>query len=170
MNEVALQELLDREAIRAAMLRYCRGVDRADADLLQSAYHDDAVDEHGMATFEGTGIGPGIVGLVSRSRVSLHQVTNQLIELQGPDRAGSETYFTAWQSMDRDGEEWMLVALGRYVDRFEKRSGEWRIAHRLVVVEYTNLLPPSADFPPSREGLGRRGRDDPSYATLTSAV
>jgi hypothetical protein len=161
-----VQELLDKEAIRAAMLRYCRGVDRADAGLIASAYHPDAVDEHGQARFTGDNVGPGIVELVQSARVSLHQVTNQQIELHGPDTAGSETYFTAWQLMESDGEERMLRALGRYVDRMERRDGEWRIAHRKVIVEFTQFLPPATTLPPS--GNGRRDRKDPSYGVLNT--
>ena len=161
-----MQELLDKEAIRQVVLRYCRGVDRADAELIASAYHPDAVDEHGGARYTGETVGAGIVELTSSSRVTMHHVTNQLIELLGPDRAASETYFTVWQTMDRGGAEHTLHALGRYVDRMERRGGEWRIAHRLVIVEFTRLLPPSDDMAPSAPGLGRRDRHDPSYEVL----
>ncbi len=166
MSEIAVQELVDRTAIQETVLRYCRGVDRADAELLASAYHPDAVDEHGIAHFEGDAIAPGIIELVSGSRVSLHQITNQTVDLQGVGRAACESYFTAWQSMEHDGEERMLLALGRYIDRFEKRDGDWRIAHRLVIVEHAQLLPAGGSFPPTSPGLGRRDRQDPSYAAL----
>ena len=162
----AVQELLDKEAIRQAVLRYCRGVDRADEELLASAYHPDAVDHHGATPLEGTAIAPGILELVGQSTASLHQITNQFIELHGPDTAAAETYFTAWQGMEFEGAERMLLAIGRYVDRFEKRDGEWRIADRLVIVEHTRLLPPEGVFPASHPGLGRRDRDDPSYEAL----
>jgi hypothetical protein len=166
MSDDALQELLDKEAIRQAVLRYCRGVDRADEELLASAYHSDAVDYHGATPFHGAGIAPGILELVSKSRVSLHQITNQFIHVHGPDAGAAETYFTAWQSLEHEGVERMLVAIGRYVDRFERRSGEWRIAHRVVIVEHTQLLPAEGVFPASRPGLGRRDADDPSYEAL----
>jgi hypothetical protein len=161
-----VQELLDKEAIRQVVLRYCRGVDRADAELIASAYHPEAVDEHGGARYTGETVGAGIVELTSSSRVTMHHVTNQLIDLFGPDRAASETYFTVWQTMDRGGAEHTLHALGRYLDRMERRGGEWRIARRLVIVEFTRLLPPSDDMPPSAPGLGRRDRHDPSYELL----
>jgi ketosteroid isomerase-like protein len=166
MRDDAVEELLDKEAIREAVLRYCRGVDRGDEEMLASAYHTDAVDYHGATPFEGAAIAPGILGLVSKSRVSLHQILNQFVQLQGPDVAAAETYFTAWQSLEYQGTERMLCALGRYVDRFQKRAGEWRIAHRVVIVEHTQLLPSEGVFPASRPGLGRRDRNDPSYEAL----
>ncbi|HUJ65603.1 MAG TPA: nuclear transport factor 2 family protein [Acidimicrobiales bacterium] len=166
MSDPAVQELLDKEAIRQAVLRYCRGVDRADEELLASAYHPDAVDHHGATPLEGAAIAPGILVLVGKSTASLHQITNQFIQVQGPDVAAAETYFTAWQGMEFEGAERMLLAIGRYVDRFEKRDGEWRIADRLVIVEHTRLLPAEGVFPASQPGLGRRDRDDPSYQVL----
>jgi hypothetical protein len=168
MSDDAVQRLVDQEAIRQVVLRYCRGVDRADEELLASAYHPDAVDQHGPTPFEGAAIAPGILELVSKSRVSQHQIANQVIQFQGPDRASAETYFTAWQSMEHEGAERMLVAIGRYVDRFEKRAGEWGIAHRVVIVEHAQLLSSDDRFPASRSGAGRRDRDDPSYEVLAT--
>jgi hypothetical protein len=169
-SQDSVHGLLDKEAIRDVVLRYCRGVDRADAELITSAYHPDAVDEHGAGRYTGETVGAGIVELTSSSRVTMHHVTNQLIELLGPDRAASETYFTVWQTLDRGGEEHTLHALGRYVDRMERRAGEWRIAHRLVIVEFTRLLPPEGEMLPSAPGLGRRDQTDPSYEVLAPPV
>ena len=42
-----IAELVDREAIRDCIYRYCRGVDRADEAALRSAYWPDAIDQHG---------------------------------------------------------------------------------------------------------------------------
>jgi hypothetical protein len=39
-------QLADRKAIRHCLLRYARGVDRIDEDLLRSVYWEDATDEH----------------------------------------------------------------------------------------------------------------------------
>jgi SnoaL-like domain len=166
MNASAVQELLDKQAIRDAVLRYCRGVDRADPELIASAYHPDAIDEHGSATYTGETVGPGIVNLTASSRVTMHHVTNQLIQLRDAEHAGCETYFNVYQTMPRDGQEMVLHALGRYIDRMERRDGEWRIAHRLVIVEMTRLIPPDDGMPASRPGLGRRDAADPSYDVL----
>lgn len=166
MVDDQLRQLLDREAIREVILRYCRGVDRADVSLLASAYHPDAADDHGGSTFIGEDIAPGILQLVGEARVCLHQITNQLIDVQG-DHAGCETYFSAWQTIARDRQERLLHAIGRYVDRMEKRNGEWRIANRVVIVELAHVLPLDSEIAPSRPGLGQRNDSDPSYAVLT---
>ncbi len=38
-TEQAIREFLDRQEILDCIHRYCRGVDRLDAELLASAYH-----------------------------------------------------------------------------------------------------------------------------------
>ena len=45
--QAALRRLLDEEAIKKVHLRYCRGIDRRDWELLRSCYHPDALDDHG---------------------------------------------------------------------------------------------------------------------------
>ena len=42
-NEAAMQELVDREAIRECLYRYCRGIDRLDEAALRSSYWPDAI-------------------------------------------------------------------------------------------------------------------------------
>ena len=46
--EQRLRALVDRQAIHDVILRYCRGVDRMDRELLLAAYHSDAIDDHGL--------------------------------------------------------------------------------------------------------------------------
>ena len=47
-----LAGLLDKQEIEEVVLRYCRGIDRRDFDLVRSCYHPDARDRHG--SFDGT--------------------------------------------------------------------------------------------------------------------
>jgi SnoaL-like domain len=160
-----IQRLLDTQAIQDSLVRYCRGVDRADAGLIASAYHSDAVDEHGAQCFVGHGIGAGIIAMTRAMRVTLHCITNTTVAFHSADEAGCECYFSTWQTMEVDGRERILAGLGRYLDRFERRRGQWRIAHRLVVVDLATLLPES-NFKAARPDLGQRGGGDPSYALL----
>jgi hypothetical protein len=48
LHQSKLRYLIDRQAILDCLTRYCRGVDRFDRDLLLSAYHPDATDNHGV--------------------------------------------------------------------------------------------------------------------------
>src|SRR5690606_38545758 len=112
-----------------------RGVDRLDRDLILSSFHSDAVDDHGA--FKG---GPEAFAdwVIARNtgvvHSSNHMLANQMIVLDG-DTARVETYFTSFQLFDRDGARHRSVSCGRYLDRFEARDGDWRIADRLTVVD-----------------------------------
>src|SRR5262249_15757964 len=129
-RELEVQELLDRQAIRDTIMRYCRGGDRCDPALISSAYHTDSTDEHGSKTFTGDVAGEGIADWVRGSSIcSTHNITNQSIHVDG-DAAGCESYYAVWQLEEHDGEERTLQAIGRYIDRLERRNGEWKIAHR----------------------------------------
>src|SRR5205085_7628874 len=117
------EDLLAKEQIREVLLRYCRGVDRCDAELIASAYHPDAIDHHGAITASGSEIGPILAEkLVTHYRATMHQVTNSLIEVAG-DVAASESYYVARHLLDRAGVETLLEGCGRYLDRFEGRDG-----------------------------------------------
>lgn len=144
MPPSALQKLLDKDAIRDAIARYARGVDRGDWDLVRSGYHADAHDWHG--DYQG-GVEGFIAWLEQRFAGvdnSVHFLGQSLIEFSGPDLALVETYFisrrlralTEAEAGGRSPQDAMArEAWGRYVDRFERRAGEWRVAHRTVVLE-----------------------------------
>jgi hypothetical protein len=128
-----LQALLDREAIRECLHRYCRGIDRADEAALRSAYWDDATDCHGSWNGSAAGF---IDQALQRLRLGgrrVHQVSNVSIELH-EDRAAVESCFLALQAPAGSPRQTFLC--GRYVDRFERRHGEWRIAARTVVYDW----------------------------------
>jgi len=136
-----LQRLLDKDQIRDAIARYARGVDRGDWDLVRSGYHPDAWDEHGE--YKG-GIDGFIAWLDQRFAGvdnSMHFLGQSLVEFAGPDLALVETYFVsrrmrpAAAAQAGPGDGIVREGWGRYVDRFERRDGQWRVAHRTVVLE-----------------------------------
>jgi hypothetical protein len=163
MNQ-ALQRLLEEEEIKRVHLRYCRGVDRMDWELVRSCYHPDATDDHG--DYVG-----GIDGFIAYGEANLprftstnHCVCNQLVEVQG-DVAFAEHYAIAYHRLPAgDGEperDW--IANVRYVDRFERRNGEWRIAKRRTLVDADRVQVVTASLIPSDQMRGSRDRTDPSY-------
>ena len=158
MPESAIQELLDKQALNELVVRWCRAIDRCDEELLRSTYHDDAIDEHGP--FVGSGAAfvehtklHGSMNLEKRPGPVQHSVTNTLFEVDG-DVAYGECYVEVRTVQDGH----LARAVARYVDRFERRSGEWRIAHRRVVLESATAGYGVAAFTP-----GFRDRRDPSY-------
>lgn len=46
-TEARLMAAADKEEIRDALYRYCRCIDRGDAEVMKSAYHEDAIEHHG---------------------------------------------------------------------------------------------------------------------------
>ena len=170
--ERRLAELADREAIRDCLLRYCRGIDRCDEEALRSAYWPDASDRHGP--YQGTACGfiDWAVGKLSQGGRNVHMIGNIAIELRG-DVAAVESYFHALQAERAPGSQPRdLLLCGRYVDRFERRHGEWRVAARVVTYDWMQSLPAEPGGEVERFGvrqpIGARKPDDPWYALLAS--
>ena len=97
-----------------------------------------------------------ISGFVSHS----HQFSNVRIWLDGPEHARSETYGdVTLRRYDESGQAHDLRNLGRYIDEWEKRDGEWRISKRVFVLDFDQSGPNAGFF----QTLGKRDKTDPSY-------
>lgn len=159
-----LQSIIDRDEIEQCLLRYCRGVDRLDKELLLSCYHPDAVDDHGVVVLRAEPFCDWAIQGESTFHVVHHMITNMSIEVEG-DVAHCETYWT-WCAMTP--EERTQLGFGRYIDRFERRNGRWGIAQRQCLTEVLTEVP-RADIPEDfRQALKSnhpkaRDRNDPSY-------
>jgi ketosteroid isomerase-like protein len=122
--------------IQQALYTYCRGIDRGDSELIKSIYHPDATDEHGLFKGKGMKFAEVIVGeMEKRSANGQHHITNILIDLDG-DVARVESYFISLNP-EVSPEGSVAPVTGRYLDRFEKKDGAWKIAHRQVVLDYS---------------------------------
>ena len=128
----AIAELLDRQAILGCMHRYTRGVDRMDAELLLSAYHDDALDVRGEIARTPRGFVEYLFPTQQVKETNQHYLTNHVVEING-DTAHAETY---WMAVARMTDGTVTKSGGRYVDRLERRDGEWRIALRVTVGDW----------------------------------
>src|SRR5215217_5471913 len=118
--------LMDRTAILDCINRHARGCDRHDVDLIDSAYHDDGVDEHGIATNLGPEYGEWANKThAETSIVHTHNITTHSCEIDG-DTAHAESYVIV-VLIGRDGRNAQFIS-GRYIDRLERRNGHWRIA------------------------------------------
>jgi SnoaL-like protein len=162
-------EWADREAIRDCLFRYSRAIDRCDMTLLASAYWPGAIDRH--SGFTGT-IEAFIAWAEPRLRAiphSVHMLGNILIQVEG-ETAKVETYFWSVNVL-AEGEVREALVSGRYLDRFERRDDQWRIAERMVVHDWFREAADTGDWSKGPFGwndlaLGRAAPDDSSYAWL----
>ena len=162
----SLEELLDRQDILDCITRISRAIDRFDRELFLSGYHADAVIDAGEFVGDPAKVYDGGAALHEQGQSStLHHLTNHSCEIDG-DAAHAETY---WQytGRNRDGSNW--VAGGRYVDRLERREGEWKIAFRCTLLEWSGTIP-SSTVPLFEKvsdahvnGIASRSKQDPSY-------
>ena len=156
----ALNELLDRQQIMDCLLRYTRGIDRHDSELVASAYHPSAIDDH--TDYIGTGENFGEYANATHDAswdAHQHYMTNTTIEFDG-HCAHVETYWLV--AGRRKGSTESDVHGGRYVDRFEKRGGKWAIAARICVYEW-GLRAEDAAACITKFPLGGQDGSDVSY-------
>jgi ketosteroid isomerase-like protein len=174
MDQAKLTELMDREAIRDCLYRYCRGIDRADEAALRSAYWPDAIDRHGAYSGAAEGFIQFAVEVFKTNPRNIHQISNILIEFRSAGDARVESYFNALQrGAGKGGVVRQVLLAGRYCDAFEKRGEEWRVAHRTVVYDWIEEQTPpegseEARFE-ARKPAGAPFPDDAVYALLSAA-
>jgi SnoaL-like domain len=160
-----IEEVVAEAAIKDVQMRYCRACDRADYELLRACFHADATTSYGF--FGGT-----VDDFVASARQQLplflnttHNTGNQNVEVLG-ETAWAEHYTVATHRLAADdtGPLRDFVTAVRYIDRMECRQGDWRIAHRKLVLDWTRIDPVN-DAPPDPEvPRGQRGKGDPSYS------
>ena len=112
-----------------------------------------AFDDHGDWKGDITAFLAIAPEFLSGFKVTMHMMGLPLIDLQG-DRADVETYAIAWHQRpgSRDGSLKDDVWGVRYLDRFERRGGEWRIANRTMVRDWRRVDDASAKTPGATAG------------------
>jgi hypothetical protein len=162
-SETAIDELLAKQEIHEVLMRYCRGVNRLDMDLVRSCFHLDGHEDHGG--FRGTsGEFCDLLGdaLSSAFVSTMHFVGNELVEFSG-DRAQHEAYFIAYDRMPSEdsGPEKDIVFGGRYLAILERRNGgPWLIAERIVIHDFSRIdlvepWPDASEFVQGKQGLNQ---------------
>jgi hypothetical protein len=147
-----LKAYLDREKIREAIARLARGEDRRDAELITKSYWSDSTTDYGVfrGSFEEylAWVVPGSDAITNTQ----HVIGQTYIELNG-DSALTETQVVSYHRVNMGTEERDTVIGGRYLDRFEKRGGEWRIAQRTMLYDWFQDWGRSIDWAQGVMGL-----------------
>ena len=132
-----VQELWDRDAVRDCVARYCRGMDRFDRELVLSAFHPDALEEHGKFVGDPQELVEFAIDQHTKAHLShQHYMLNHRADIEG-DSAHAETYFM-FVSMNRQGKT-LSMGGGRYIDRMERRDGRWAIAARVTLRDWAMI-------------------------------
>jgi hypothetical protein len=156
-------------------MHYMRGVDRRNMDLVRAAYHPDATQTNPY-------LGPGewgsvedLITLMSRNAVhipmSMHLLANIVFEFAGDDVAIVESYLMTYQThRDAEGAEGFRQTGSRYLDRFECRDGNWKIAKRVLPLNFIGSLASAGDqIPFTNPVLSTRNTDDPLWSLRAEA-
>ncbi|MES2977363.1 MAG: nuclear transport factor 2 family protein [Pseudomonadota bacterium] len=171
-NSAAVEQLLAKQAIYEQIVRYPRGLDRGDRDLLLSIAHPGARMRFGSREFPSwEAYVDWLIKAHDEMKGNNHRMSNILIEVNG-DRAVSETTGTATLLVPKEGnpklfeERWMH---SRYLDTWSRKNGKWALDSRHTVSDYRRVLDVPADLVNSRyEVIGHTGRNDPSYPLFES--
>jgi hypothetical protein len=172
--EPRLAALSDRRDIRDTSMRYVRGADRHDKDLVRSAFWPEATISYGKPMPVDEFVAWDESRLAAYA-VHQHHITGQTVEIDG-NTAHVESYVISFfvpRDKQKDGagnatpgraliSEKSLIGSGRYIERWEKRNGEWKIVVR-EYVEDLGLQGETIDNCGTRVCLGTWDRNDPSY-------
>jgi hypothetical protein len=171
-NEFIARLRAEHEIVQV-LKRYGRGCDRKDYDLVRAAYHDDAVDDHGPYKGNVDGLLKWMLTNNIRSDQEIHLIGIPFFEFIDEYTAIVETPIVLYHRPDAEvgglaTAKRYVTVLCRFVDRFERRFGEWKIAKRVVAFERITDEP----VPSFSEGMRSieqnfvkavRGREDPIY-------
>jgi hypothetical protein len=165
-NEI-LDQIRSRQQIEEQLHRWARGADRIDIEEMQSVFHPKANINYGYSNGPVEEFLPWVVKFHSEELVwTSHWIVNLLIKFE-ENKAHSEAGVDCClRYKGKDGLADLIVA-GRYLDRWERRDGEWRIIDRTSVLDRyrTSRVEQSAEADPwvKKVNMGVRTKDDLSY-------
>jgi hypothetical protein len=157
-----LDQMLAEAEVKEVQIRYCRACDRCDFVALRACFHDDATADYGHGVWDVEAYMEHAVTMSAKFISTTHNTGNQLVEIDG-DAAWAEHYAVANHRgpFDEEGGTRDLIAAVRYVDRMERRHGAWRIARRVMLLDWHRIDAVAGVDPAAMRG--RRDRSDPSY-------
>ena len=137
--DAALKALLDRDAIRQCVERLARGEDRRDPELISASWWPDATYDYGVQNGDFPSYLAWVVPGADAIKDTQHVLGQSYTVLEG-DVAKVETHVMSYHRVDMgegaNGGERDTCIGGRYLDRMERRGGEWRIADRVMLYDF----------------------------------
>ncbi len=138
--------LEDRAAISDVIAAYAHAIDRRRWPMMEKLFHDDAQFQFGTVAGDWRGFVEQARALIDACLATQHQLGQIQFGFEGDTICHTETYMTAMHTIPAGypvpevfpdkGKIYSAVIAGRYVDRFEKRDGEWRIVKRTGLYDW----------------------------------
>lgn len=166
--------LEDRAAILDIITAYAHAIDRRRWQMMDHLFHDDAQFQFGTVLGDWRGFVEQARAIIDPCLATQHQLGQTLFGFEGEHTCHTETYMTAMHTIPAGypiaevfpdkGKIYSAVVAGRYVDRFEKRDGVWRIAQRTGLYDWREYREvEGADLSDTPEGAsGYHDERDPS--------
>jgi hypothetical protein len=147
-----LKALVQRDQIRDCIVRLARGEDRRDAELIRACYWPDSTTDYGVFVGSFDEYLAWVVPGSPAIPVTQHVLGQSLIDLKG-EAALVESHVMSYHRINMGEEERDTVIGGRYLDRVEKRGGQWRIAQRTMLYDWFQDFGVSIDWSKGVMGL-----------------
>ena len=163
LSDARLEIFLAKQEIKELACRYSRGLDRLDAELLHSVFFEDAYCEYGFYNGPPAAFIEFAMIALQDHAANHHMIGNVLIEVEG-DEAFGEVYFNAYHKVPAESGFEDVTIAGRYLDRYEKRDGVWKIAYRSERNDWSRTEPTNDPyFEQAPDGLRGSRQDDAVY-------
>ena len=132
-----VQALLDKQAIAEVLQRYSRTLDWLDDAGQAGCFWPDAPIDYGFFTGTAADFLPVVMAIERASQRRWHFLSPPSIALHSADWASVECYGFATGIREADNGTWSGGLYGgRYLDEFERRGTEWRIAARKYIMDW----------------------------------
>jgi hypothetical protein len=173
--ETELAVLVAKDEIRTVFAKYCRGLDRRNRDLVANCFHADSCLNFGLYKGDGDGWADLAIDGVDRYfEGNSFYFLGQSSIVVGGETALAETYIFSPKTMkvrSSEGEVEMWMGGGRFIDKLERRLGEWRILNRTFVADWDafvakshkDKLPEPWDVVAEKAEIGQKNSSDFSY-------
>lgn len=170
MSDTSEQALVDeleaKQALHELNAAHARAADRLDRELMKSLWHPDATVDVGIFAGPASEYAELVTEPNEAMERSFHALSNEYYRILG-DKAVGETYVIAVTTVVEGGEKIDRLVGGRYLDRYQRRNGEWKFSERVFVLDWNMNQPCTAVWD---EGLfgqiklrGARDGNDPIY-------
>lgn len=164
--EADLTDLKQRQQISDLYVRFTRGFDREDAELIRSVFWPDAQIYYGTETNSRDEFISVHLPRHTRMGSYAHHITSQTVDIAGDVAHVESNLIALFRARD---DQWASIVGFRYIDRLDRRNGEWRVAVREAIPhfyfkgqsEFDSAV--KSHWPRSGCWLGTRDARDPSY-------